>query len=406
VTPSGTGVVLYDDAMGRAFEPFSLTRPVSELRVGTTVIADRWSAAFGSVSGFVAGKHLADFDEPGRPHALRGEIPAGTILVNNRCVPALALPMLGASADGDRWMCEGRVAAVMLKAAVPLERIQRGELKLEDVNAGPREVALTGRWLDHVWDPIAQLTAQLTDDIPALAGLLSTYVPDRTTVIGDHPVWIEEGASIAPFVCFDSTGGPILVRKDATVFPFTRIGGPCFIDQHVTVAGDSVANCSIGEWSKVHGEMSSTIVHSFSNKGHYGFVGHSYLGKWVNLGAGTTTSNLKNTYGPVALWTPTGNRDTGQQFLGTMFGDHVKTGIGMRLNTGTVLGAGANIWDAMPPKAVSPFSWGSRVPYDIFQIDKFLEVAERMMARRKVALTDGARRQLAAAHSARWTADR
>lgn len=402
MTPASraAAVVMYDDATARTFEPFALTRPVSELRAGTTFIADRWSAALGPVSGFVAGKHLAAFDEPERPRAVTGDIPAGTIIANSRCVPALVV-----APDGDRWTCDGRTAAVRLKSALPLAMLERGTLELEQLESGPRDATLTGRWVSEVWDPIAQLNAQLTEDIPALARLLSTYKPDRTTVMGEHPVWIEDGASIAPFVCFDATGGPILVRKDAAIFPFTRIGGPCFIDQHVTVAGDSVANCSVGEWSKVHGEMSSSIVHSFSNKGHYGFVGHSYLGKWVNLGAGTTTSNLKNTYGPVALWTPSGVRDTGQQFLGTLFGDHVKTGIGMRLNTGTVLGTGANVWDGMPPKAVAPFSWGSGEPYDIFQLDKFLEVAERMMARRKVALSEGARRQLTAAHSARWKVD-
>ena len=97
-----------------------------------------------------------------------------------------------------------------------------------------------------------------------------------------------------------------------------------------------------------------------ANKGHDGFVGHSVLGRWVNLGAGTTTSNLKNTYGTVALWTPGGVADTGLQFLGTLFGDHVKTGIGLRLTTGCVLGAGANVVDRMPPKAVAPFAWGER----------------------------------------------
>jgi hypothetical protein len=118
----------------------------------------------------------------------------------------------------------------------------------------------------------------------------------------------------------------------------------------------------------------------------------------VNLGAGTTTSNLKNTYGPVSLWTPGGVRETGLQFLGTMFGDHVKTGIGMRLNTGTVLGAGSSVFDAMPPKFVEPFSWGSAAPYVKFEMEKFFEVAERMMERRKVPLDDKARRQLTAAY--------
>jgi hypothetical protein len=120
------------------------------------------------------------------------------------------------------------------------------------------------------------------------------------------------------------------------------------------------------------------------------------------------TSNLKNTYGTVAMWTPDGVRDTGLQFLGTLFGDHVKTGIGMRLTTGCVIGAGANVMDAMPPKAVAPFSWGSKAPYARFAREKFLETASRMMARRQVALTTEQREHLAAVYDAacndaRWT---
>ncbi len=169
---------------------------------------------------------------------------------------------------------------------------------------------------------------------------------------------------------------------------FTRVIGPCFIGCDSIVTADRIAGSSIGEQCRVHGELSASIFLGHSNKGHDGFVGHSVLGRWVNLGAGTTTSNLKNTYGSVALWTPEGVRDSGLQFLGTMFGDHVKTGIGLRLTTGCVLGAGANVFDRMPPKVVAPFSWGAGAPYDRFDRAKFSETAGRMMARRGVTLSD------------------
>jgi hypothetical protein len=119
----------------------------------------------------------------------------------------------------------------------------------------------------------------------------------------------------------------------------------------------------------------------------------------VNLGAGTTTSNLKNTYGTVQLWTPDGVRDTGQQFLGTLFGDHAKTGIGTMLTTGSVLGAGANVYGAaLHPKYVAPFSWGDHEPYDTFAADKFVAVAERMMRRRDVPLSERQRQHLRRVH--------
>ena len=141
-----------------------------------------------------------------------------------------------------------------------------------------------------------------------------------------------------------------------------------------------------------------------ANKAHDGFVGHSVIGRWANLGAGTITSNLKNSYGDVAMWTAAGQRETGMQFLGTMLGDHAKTGIGTRLTTGCVIGAGANVFGSvMPPKFVPPFAWGDSPPYQTFALEKFLEVAERVMSRRRVALGGGMRALLSQAFSLRET---
>jgi UDP-N-acetylglucosamine diphosphorylase / glucose-1-phosphate thymidylyltransferase / UDP-N-acetylgalactosamine diphosphorylase / glucosamine-1-phosphate N-acetyltransferase / galactosamine-1-phosphate N-acetyltransferase len=134
------------------------------------------------------------------------------------------------------------------------------------------------------------------------------------------------------------------------------------------------------------------------NKAHDGHIGHAYLGAWVNLGAFTTNSDLKNNYGTVRLWTPAGEADTGEIKMGCFLGDHVKTGIGLLLNTGTVVGAGSNLYGAeMPPRYVPPFSWGTGEDLSAYRADKFLDVAERAMARRKVEFAPGARAQLEAA---------
>jgi hypothetical protein len=128
------------------------------------------------------------------------------------------------------------------------------------------------------------------------------------------------------------------------------------------------------------------------------------IGRWANLGAGTITSNLKNSYGTVSCWSPSGMRDTGMQFLGSLIGDHVKTGIGTRLTTGGVIGAGANCFGTpMPAKVVAPFAWGEASHWELFALDKFLLVAERMMQRRGRTLSAEMRDCLAAAHAARWS---
>jgi UDP-N-acetylglucosamine diphosphorylase/glucosamine-1-phosphate N-acetyltransferase len=396
---------LYDDARARLFEPFALTRPASELRAGTEITRRRWERALGGrAAGFVAAPHLARFSELDAPAAAGGVLPAGAVVANARCLPALR--SLGADAGAALWTCDGRVAAVRLEADVPPARFADGRLALAELApAGAAAVAITGRWLDEVWALVGTLTAQLADDIPLLAAELRlqpvSALAGRPHVIGPaERLLVEEGATVEPYTVFDVSAGPVLVRRGSTVHAFTRVIGPCYVGEDSSVTADRIAACSIGERSRVHGEISMTVVLGHANKSHDGFVGHSYLGRWVNLGAGTTTSNLKNTYGTVALWTPDGVRDTGLQFLGSLLGDHAKTGIGLRLTTGTVVGAGANVYgSAMPGKFVPPFSWGEGGALGAYRVDKFLDVAARAMSRRDVALGDDGRAQLAAAYA-------
>ncbi|MEJ2206961.1 MAG: hypothetical protein P8170_22980, partial [Gemmatimonadota bacterium] len=146
---------------------------------------------------------------------------------------------------------------------------------------------------------------------------------------------------------------------------------------------------------KVRGELTDSVLLGFVNKAHDGHLGHAMLGCWVNLGAGTSNSDLKNNYSPVRVWTLDGERDTGMVKVGCFIGDHVKTGIGTMLNTGTVVGAASNIFGAqMPPPVVPPFSWGSGTDLRDYRFESFMETAERSMARRARKLTPGTRRIL------------
>ena len=397
-------LVLYDDEAARAFEPFALTRPVSELRAGTEIVRRRWERALdGEATGFIGAAHLADFEELDAPPMAHRDIASGTIIAHSRCAVALA----AVDASADVWTCRGRVAAVRIaRGGVALAVIRDGRTTLESLapdGGVTREV--DGWWIDEVWDLIRHLSDMLASDITHRVEMLDTVSAAEAggAVIGAYPTRVERGASIEPFTVFDGTAGPILIRRGATIAPFTRVVGPCYVGEDSVVAGDRIAATSIGEQCRVHGEVSMTVFLGHANKSHDGFVGHSYLGRWTNLGASTVTSNLKNTYGSVALWTPRGIRDTGLQFLGSLIGDHAKTAIGTRLTTGSVIGAGANVFaTSMTPKVVAPFSWGGMPDATVYESDKFLSVAERVMSRRHVALTERARRWLAAAYAARW----
>lgn len=396
-------ILLYDDDDARGFEPFALTRPVSELRAGIELVRRRWEVALGGEAiGFVSAPHLADFDELDAPPFVGSDIGAGMIVANARCAPSLD----AVDASAGVWTCGGRVAAVRVAKEVSSDALRDGRAAIDTLAAdGAATADIAGWWLDEVWDLVRHLSEMLASDIPRRVESLDTVSAAEAgaAVIGAYAARVERGASIEPYVVFDATAGPILVRRGSTIAPFTRLVGPCYIGEDCTVGGGRVGTTSVGEHCRVHGELSTTVFLGHANKSHDGFVGHSYLGRWTNLGASTVTSNLKNTYGPVTLWSPRGMRSTGMQFLGTFFGDHAKTAIGTRLTTGGVIGAGANVFTpAMTPKVIAPFSWGGDPNAPAYEIDRFLSVAERVMSRRHVALTDRARRWLTAAHAARW----
>lgn len=392
---------LLDDAQARDFEPFSLTRPVGELRAGAALIRERWECALGlACAGHLTAPHLEHFTEPGAPRVIgAGILPSGSIVVNARC--AVALDVVERA---DIWTCDGRVAAVRLATDLPCEALQSTATDLGALAVpAPTSTSVGGWWMDAIWDLVRHLGPMLVDDLGRVPG--GGPPPEATVVRGDHAVAVEDGACIEPFVVLDATAGPIVVRSGATIRAFTHLVGPCYVGAGSQVGSGRVASSSIGDHCRAHGELSNVIFIGHANKSHDGFVGHSILGRWVNLGAETVTSNLKNTYGTVHVWTRGGTRDTGMAFLGSLVGDHAKTAIGTRLTTGSVIGAGANVVaDGMAAKVVPPFCWGSAAAEVTYELDRFLEVAARVMARRQVTLGDPERAHLTRVYASRWRA--
>lgn len=386
-------LVFVDDAVAADFHPFVLTRPCCELRAGALLVRQRWERATAlATTGFVAGPRLKDFDEPGGAGAVES-IPTTSILVNSRCAVALRSLDL----DAPAWSCGGRIAAVRLNEPARADAILRDSLQLEAFVGNATPVEVEGVWLDQVWDFVRHLPDLLADDILQLAEWADQASMSNLTTLGSHPIFVEAGATIEPFVVLDATAGPILVRQGAIIQSFTRLVGPCLIGEGTLVNGGRIAASAIGEHCRVHGEVSASVFTGHSNKGHDGFLGHSMLGRWVNLGAGTVNSNLKNNYSPVSMWTPRGVEKTGMQFLGALIGDHAKTAIGSRLTTGAVIGSGANVYGAgMTSRYVPPFAWGLDGT-TLWELSAFLETAERAMKRRNVELTDKAKRLLTAA---------
>jgi UDP-N-acetylglucosamine diphosphorylase/glucosamine-1-phosphate N-acetyltransferase len=239
----------------------------------------------------------------------------------------------------------------------------------------------------YPWDVLAFMKQTIREDILSTR-LEGARVPaDVADVCGDHAVDVHASATVGPRTVFDAAEGPILVHEQAVIRPGCVICGPCAIGPGATVVDRAhiKPNTVIGPGCKVGGEVGTTIFQGHSNKAHEGHIGDSWVGKWVNLGAGTTVSNLLNTYGEVTMRIePEGPRQrTGLTFLGAVIGDHVKTAICTRIMTGSVIGTGAMIATTVPPPAsVRRFAWITDDGERTFRLDKFLEVCTRMMARR------------------------
>ncbi|MCC7194006.1 MAG: hypothetical protein IT356_00455 [Gemmatimonadaceae bacterium] len=395
--------VLYDDAVARTMEPFSLTRPLCEVTAGAMLIRDRWARILGgSAAGVVSSPHLERFDEDGAARLSRGTLRAGTVVVNTRFAPALAQPGGGVTSlePGTSLRAHGEVVAVALATPLPVAILADGKLPLADLPARAGRT-VEGWWIGNAWDFVALLPEMLGADSAVLAADAHGEPPAHVAVLGAHRLVLEPGAYAEPYVVADTTGGDVVVRSGARIGAFARIAGPAVIDEGARLGPGRYSCVSIGRQARVCGELSVVTVGAYSNKAHDGFVGHSALGRWVNLGAGTITSNLKNTYGSIRVRDARGEHDTAQQFLGSLIGDHAKTAIGTRLVTGTIVGAGANIvGDRTPDKYVPPFAWGDRAPFAKYEITRFLDVAARVMKRREMRLSKGMRAVLAAAAEA------
>jgi UDP-N-acetylglucosamine diphosphorylase / glucose-1-phosphate thymidylyltransferase / UDP-N-acetylgalactosamine diphosphorylase / glucosamine-1-phosphate N-acetyltransferase / galactosamine-1-phosphate N-acetyltransferase len=397
---SEISLVLFDDDTSAGWEPFALTRPAGELRFGALLQRERAERVLGTrAAAHLCADHLLGFEEEGAPPVrARGDAPAegARLFLSSRAVPDFGIDRSLLTPDsGTRPVHVGGEPAGWLVPAG--EPPPRPEALANPASAGGdvEPIELPGRLLARVWQLVLETPDQLGRDIEAIAPEAAANLPDGVHRTGSHGVHLGEGARIEAGAFLDTTEGPIWLDSGTTVRTFTRLAGPAYVGTGSTVLGGTVEAVSVGPVCKVRGELAESVCLGYVNKAHDGHIGHAYLGRWVNLGAETTNSDLKNNYGSIRVWTPQGEVDTGEMKLGSLIGDHAKTGIGLLLNTGTVVGAGSNLFGAeLPPKYVPPFSWGSGSELTDFRLDKFFEVAERAMARREVELTDGMRQQL------------
>ena len=258
-----------------------------------------------------------------------------------------------------------------------------------------KEIEVEARIINFPWDLITLNKVELPSDIEYLSQITKNLIDPlqipNTVMLNPEKIFIEKGCTIKPGVVLDAEDGPIFIGKNVKLLHNSVIQGPVYIghDSTIKVGANIYHNSSIGPVCKIGGEVGDSIIHSYSNKQHNGFLGHSYLASWINLGAGTNNSDLKNNYGTIKIFINGRNVDSGSQFAGLTMGDHSKCAINTMFNTGTVVGVSSNIFGAgFPPKSFPSFGWGGGESVITFELEKALDVAKKVMERRNVYMTD------------------
>ena len=385
-------VCLFDEGF-HCLEPLALTRPVFDLICGQTSLGAKQIRHFAPCQvGVLVRPHLAALYKLQHPTLkvndldwLRSE-PA--ILVNGRWLPPkhFALNIGGP--------CLGMVDEEVAYAVVGTELLEycSPQTLADCLDTWKRTLpqhAAGGRLITYPWDLVNNNAEQLCLDFVSGTGRPACL----SHVVGPaEKLLVDPSARIDPLVVADTTQGPVVVDRGAVVTAFTRLEGPCYVGPFAHVVGAKIrAGTTLGPQCRIGGEVEASIVHGYSNKYHDGFLGHAYVGEWVNLGAGTNNSDLRNDYGEVHVSIHGRSIATGSTKVGCLIGDHTKTGLGTLFNTGTNVGIFCNLLPTGPlaPNYVPSFTnfWTGKLREN-GNWAQLLETARTVMHRRGCALTD------------------
>lgn len=379
----------FEDDKSPCFKPLTLTRPVDDLRTGILTLGEKWRLSLedatwsrcireelrnifynDKIDTNVPCYWINSRSLPGEEliNAIK-ELETGTFLSADETVVA-------AKVDGQNaleWQNDGKPEFGKLKSAGSVE----------------------ARLVNYLWDLLRMNEDEIAADLQRLNYPASSNINISTHAIleNEDNIFIGNGAKVEAGAIIMAQNGPVYIGVNAKISAGAIIEGPAAIcEKSIIKSGAKIhANTTIGPVCKAAGDISNSIIHSYSNKAHDGYLGNSIIGQWCNLGADTNISNLKNNYGNIRIidWNSQKIQETGQQFLGLFMADHSKTAIGTRINSGTVCGVSANIFfNDFPPKYIPSFSWLSLNEIKTYDFAKAIETMKNVMARRDVKLTD------------------
>lgn len=357
------------------FYPLTLLRPLFEIKCGRFNFFEKINKKMGKITGVVVRDYIEKYIEKRYPNILvnwidtRDEVcflKANTILYEK--IPHT----------------EGVVVTQTQEKVAVFEKVKGGKINIKEVKKifeekdTPKEIIKASVY-HYPWEIIKDIEKLIEEDIENHG--IKGEILKGAVIYGESNLYFGKNSAIEAGGLIDARTGKIYIDEEVRIKGPTVIEGPCFIGRGTIVDGAKIRpGCAIGEVCRIGGEIEATIIHGYSNKHHEGFIGHSYIGEWVNLGALTTNSDLKNNYSNVRVQIKGKTIDTGLLKFGCVIGDHAKTGIGSLINTGSIIGIFANIFGGgVTPKEVPSFSWGYE---DVYRLDKLLEVMKKVMKRR------------------------
>ncbi len=371
--------ILFDESIVRTnLLPLTFMRPVADIRIGILTIREKWEKYLNAKTSTLTDPYLS------KKYPILKE--KANILINGSVCPTDEIVFVIKNLKPNQTVVFNDTIIALHVTEDELESI--GDPSSE----GIEEIAVTEAPLkiNHTWEIFSKNGNALADDFHLLTkGRKSQSLSKTNRVFGEENIFIEKGAKIECAV-INATTGPVYIGKNAEIMEGSLIRGPFALCDHaqIKMAAKIYGPTTIGPYCRVGGEVNNSVLFGFSNKAHDGFLGHSVIAEWCNIGADTNTSNLKNTYDTVRLWSYGKQTfiNTHLQFCGLIMGDHSKCAINTMFNTGTVVGVNANVFGSGFQRNFIPsFTWGGTSGHSNYTLKKAIEVAEIVYKRRHIS---------------------
>ena len=392
-------ICIFEDSIVNDLNPITANKPVYSLLVGIDRLFDKTYRYFGHINislhcrDYIKSQVKSEYSNFSVNSINTG---SGCLFINGRVMMTDELAHHLNNINDDEnvlFTFQGHVVATYLQGELlDFMRITLGDVPTSKQLIDHLRTRTVIKELPHVhilsnvWDPVYLNNQAIVMDFKYKnnLGIIKGHLNPFVSVYEENNVFVDHSTVIEDFVVLNAKEGPIYIEDNVYIEANTRLEGPLYIGSHAQILGGKIKGASIGAHCKVSGEVSMSVFQPYSNKAHSGFVGHSYIGSWVNLGASTTTSNLKNNYNTIQVQLNQQTVQSDCQFLGSIIGDYSKTGIGTLLNAGTVIGMGSVLSNHLGtyPKFIPPFSWSTSGKMDTHDLGKFLESADKMMERR------------------------